>query len=109
MTVEAKTYCGFWAKSLWVLKGVFAIIFLGLMAAIGANCELTCDADSPGAVASGGTFRCNGARSLPLSVLHAQYFGNSAQTVPKHVRTPDGKDKCTQCHRLLLSGLLREG
>jgi hypothetical protein len=61
MTVEAKTYCGFWVKALWVLKTVIAIICVSLMAIVAAGCERVCNADSPGAVVTKDGYECNGA------------------------------------------------
>lgn len=70
MTVEAQTYCGFWMKSIWVLKGVIALASVGAMAAVASTCELTCNKDSPGAkLVSDGTYRCSGALHLRNRLL----------------------------------------
>ena len=87
MTVQADTYCGFWMRSLWVLKGVFVIVFLGLMAGVAAGCELTCDANSPGAELSGDVYKCGGAWMLLCP--SCPVFSNTAHIWPEHGRTPD--------------------
>lgn len=89
MTVEAKTYCGFWMKSLWVLKGVCAIVFIIMMAVVAAGCELTCNKDSPGAQVSGEDYKCNGALRVTAersrTVSKSPYRDHSVYTPCAHL------------------------